>query len=60
MDGNQLEYLGGSVALDPLGQALVECDARQQVVTVTLSADVLRAHRARFPFHLDADTFALD
>jgi predicted amidohydrolase len=58
-DGNNLSYLGGSVALDPLGQPLVECGAQVQVVTTTLSADGLRAHRARFPFHLDADAFSL-
>jgi predicted amidohydrolase len=58
-DGNQLAYLGGSVVLDPLGQALVECGAQPQVVTTTLSVAALRAHRERFPFHLDADTFTL-
>ena len=58
-DGNKHAYLGGSVVLDPLGQPLVECGAQPQVVTTTISADVLRAHRERFPFHLDADTFAL-
>lgn len=58
-DGNQLTYLGGSVALDPLGQPLVECGVQPQVVTTTLSAAGLRAHRARFPVHLDADAFTL-
>ena len=58
-DGNKHAYLGGSVVLDPLGQPLVECGAQPQVVTTTISADTLRAHRERFPFHLDADTFAL-
>ncbi len=59
-DGNGLHYLGGSVALDPLGQPLVECGAQSQVVTTTFSAEVLRAHRQRFPFHLDADVFRLE
>ena len=58
-DGNKLAYLGGSVVLDPLGQPLVECGAQPQVVTTTISADVLRAHRERFPFHLDADAFSV-
>jgi len=47
------------VALDPLGQPLVECGVQPQVVTTTLSAAGLRAHRARFPVHLDADAFTL-
>jgi hypothetical protein len=29
------------------------------VVTTTLSAAGLRAHRERFPFHLDADPFTI-
>jgi predicted amidohydrolase len=58
-DGNDLTYLGGSVALDPLGNALVECGAQPQVVTTTLSGAALLAHRQRFPFHLDADRFTL-
>lgn len=58
-DGNNLSYLGGSVVLDPLGQALVECGPQAQVMTTTLSADALRAHRQRFQFHLDADDFSL-
>jgi omega-amidase len=58
-DGNNLTYLGGSVVLDPLGQSLVECGPQVQVVTTTLSADALRAHRQRFQFHLDADDFTL-
>jgi omega-amidase len=58
-DGNNLSYLGGSVVLDPLGQSLVECGPQAQVVTTTLSADALRAHRQRFQFHLDADAFSL-
>ena len=58
-DGNKLEYLGGSAALDPAGMPLVELGAQQQVATVTLSAAALAAHRQRFPFHLDADEFEL-
>lgn len=59
-DGNQLYYAGGSAVLDPLGQAMVECGPQTQVVTTALRADALVAHRARFPFHRDADRFTLD
>ncbi len=59
VDGNKHTYLGGSCVLDPLGAPLVECGAQTQAVTTTLSAEALQAHRERFPFHLDADTFSL-
>ncbi len=58
-DGNQLHYAGDSVALDPLGQAIVELGDQAQVVTVTLSAAQLRSHRERFPAFRDADEFRL-
>lgn len=58
-DGNGIPYAGDSAALDMLGQPLVECGAQPQVVTVTLSAAALVAHRERFPAHLDADEFVL-
>ncbi len=58
-DGNDIHYGGDSVALDELGLPLVECGSRPQVVTTTLSAGGLAAHRARFPAQMDADTFQL-
>jgi predicted amidohydrolase len=59
-DGNGIHYGGDSAALDPLGQTLVELGEQPQVVTVTLSAEGLRAHRERFPAFRDADCFSLD
>lgn len=58
-DGNGLAYSGDSVALDFLGQPLVEFGAQAQVATTTLSAAALAAHRERFPAQLDADRFDL-
>lgn len=58
-DGNGLDYAGDSVALDPLGEVLVECDARPQVARAVFSADALLRHRERFPAQLDADRFEL-
>jgi predicted amidohydrolase len=58
-DGNDLHYAGDSAVLDALGQPLVELGGAPQVVTVTLGAEGLRAHRARFPAQLDADAFEL-
>lgn len=59
IDGNNLGYSGDSVALDCLGQALVELGAQEQVVTVALDGAALAAHRERFPAWMDADAFEL-
>lgn len=48
------------MALDPLGQPLVEGDAEVRVLEATFSAQQLRGHRERFPAQLDADRFTLD
>lgn len=58
-DGNNLHYSGESVALDFIGQPLVELGAQEQTVTVTLSAAALAVHRERFPAWMDADNFQL-
>ena len=60
VDGNDLHYAGDSAVIDFLGQAQVEVREVEQVVTTTLSAGALAAHRARFPAMLDADTFVLE
>ncbi|HEY3286355.1 MAG TPA: amidohydrolase [Gemmatimonadaceae bacterium] len=59
-DGNGHPYQGGSIAADPVGQTLVECDATAQTAKAVLSLERLREHRRRFPAHLDADGFFLD
>jgi omega-amidase len=59
VDGNQIAYSGDSVALDFLGEAVVELGSEPGVVTAVLSAEKLRAHRERFPAWLDADQFEL-
>lgn len=59
VDGKQLHYAGDSVALDFLGEAIVELGGDPGVVTATLSAEGLAAHRERFPAWLDADDFEL-
>ncbi|HUH55960.1 MAG TPA: amidohydrolase [Rhodanobacter sp.] len=60
VDGNELPYAGDSVAVDPVGEALIELGAQEQVTTVTLDPAVLLAHRERFPAWMDADAFSLD
>ena len=58
-DGNGLHYAGDSAVIDFLGHALSECTDEEVVVTTTLLADQLAAHRARFPAMLDGDAFTL-
>ncbi|MBA1145946.1 amidohydrolase [Ectothiorhodospiraceae bacterium WFHF3C12] len=59
IDGNGVEYSGGSVALDTLGDTLADCGDAEGVTTVTLDHAALVAYRERFPAHLDADRFTL-
>jgi predicted amidohydrolase len=59
VDGNELPYAGDSVAVDPVGEALIELGAQEQVATVTLDPAALLAHRERFPAWMDADAFSL-
>lgn len=58
-DGNQIPYPGDSAAIDFLGQPLVELGGQEQVVTISLDATALDAHRERFPAWMDADAFTI-
>jgi len=58
-DGNALHYAGDSAVIDFLGHPVTECTDAEVVVTTTLQAAELAAHRKRFPAMLDADGFAL-
>ena len=58
-DGNGLHYSGDSAVIDFLGHPLSECTDEEVVVTTTLPAAELVAHRERFPAMLDGDAFAL-
>ena len=58
-DGNGLHYSGDSAVIDFLGHPVSECTDEEVVVTTTLQASELAAHRARFPAMLDGDAFEL-
>lgn len=58
-DGNGLHYSGDSAVIDFLGHPLSECSDEEVVVTTTLQAAELIAHRERFPAMLDGDWFTL-
>jgi len=54
-DGNGVAHLGGSLVVDPWGQVLFEAGSATCVRTLTLSAEVVRSCRERFPVWKDAD-----
>lgn len=58
-DGNGLHYAGDSAVIDFLGHPVSECTDEEVVVTTTLLASELAAHRERFPAMLDGDAFSL-
>jgi omega-amidase len=58
-DGNGLAYSGDSSVIDFLGAPLSECADEEVVVTTTLLAGELAAHRERFPALGDGDAFTL-
>lgn len=59
-DGQDLDYAGDSLAIDPRGRILADAADGDLVVRTTLSRDALTEFRERFPAHLDADRFTLD
>ncbi len=58
-DGNGIAYSGDSAVIDFLGHPVSECTDEEVVVTTTLQAAELQAHRERFPAMLDGDAFEL-
>ncbi len=58
-DGNQHEYSGDSLVIDPLGEVLYHMAHTEDVFTVTLEKEKLEEARKKFPFLGDADSFSL-
>jgi predicted amidohydrolase len=56
-DGNGLDYAGGSLALDALGQPLAAAGDGEGVTLATFDLEAVRSHRECFPAMLDADPF---
>jgi predicted amidohydrolase len=48
-EGHGLRYAGDSAAIAPLGETLVEADAREQVLFADVDPGVVKKLRARFP-----------
>jgi omega-amidase len=58
-DNNNISHVGGSMALDPLGQELVKCGDMENILYVELNKDILNHSRKKLPFLKDRDMFAL-
>jgi predicted amidohydrolase len=59
VDGNQLAYAGASTILSYTGEDMLPLTAIESIETKTLSSQDLKEFRAKFPAHLDADSFSL-
>ncbi len=58
-DGNDLEFGGGSLVIDPLGKTLEELGSEQQISTVILQHAELTTIRSKLPFLKNRDSFLL-
>jgi predicted amidohydrolase len=58
-DGKGFAYTGDSQVLDFQGESLFNAGEADGVFEVSLNAAELAAYRAKFPAHLDADTFEI-
>ena len=59
-DGQDLDYAGDSLVVDPRGRVLADASDADCLLRATLPLDAVREFRDRFPAHLDADRFTLD
>ncbi len=59
VDGNDVNYVGGSVVFDGNGEVIVEAGAAAGVIQAHLDLAQLAAYRAAFPAWLDRDDFTL-
>ncbi len=59
IDGNDIAYSGGSLAIDPKGLIIANLQSNQTSHTVHLSKNDMDNFRKKFPAHLDADEFRL-
>ena len=60
-DGMGLSYAGGSVVFDSKGKELIKCtDNQEHISTESLRLNELNGFRAKFPVHLDADSFQIN
>ena len=58
-DGNDIEYNGDSMLVDPLGNVIYEMKDTEEIFTFTLDYNELETVRSQFPFLKDADDFRI-
>ena len=58
-DGNDINYSGDSMVIDPLGEVLYTKKDEEDVFTIILDKTHLQTVREKFPFLKDADTFQI-
>jgi len=58
-DGNDINYSGDSMVIDPLGEILYHKKDEEDIFTTTLDKDHLQTVREKFPFWKDADHFII-
>ena len=59
-DGPGVDHLGGTCAVDPLGNIIGSLDNNPGILNCTLSLEVVRKFRDSFPAWKDADSFTLE
>ena len=58
-DGNDINYSGDSMIIDPLGEILYNKKDDEDTFTITLDKDHLQTVREKFPFWKDGDGFQI-
>lgn len=59
-DGNEINYSGDSMIIDPLGEPMYSASDREETFTCMLHKEKLETIRRQFPFLRDADNFFID
>ncbi|MEO6221473.1 MAG: nitrilase family protein [Ginsengibacter sp.] len=59
-DGKGINYTGGSMIVDPLGEILFQKTNCEDIFTYKLEKEILNESRERFPFWKDADSFIIN
>lgn len=58
-DGNGHQYIGNTSIYSPVGELMVKAGAAEQVLSHTLSQQLIEDSRSKFPFLQDRDNFVL-
>jgi predicted amidohydrolase len=58
-DGNDINYSGDSMVIDPLGEVLYQKPDDEDIFTVVLKKERVDEIRSQFPFWKDADNFMI-